>query len=305
MINANLMLSKPTMYGPTAWYPSPVANVSQVSVRSKLQALLMMLYSQSGVVDPAALEAKLQALLTLPDSVLAQLMEHPDLADLNKTLDAVFLGATDLSGVKTELDKIDVTSVPGPSEKIDVVNVNGKPAYIVHTSAVQMRTVDAAGSPVSALPPPPGEPVTVTVLSLVQAPASLSASAFTVAPTSEQLAPPPAPASRIMSAFTVAPTSEQLAPPPAPTSTPTATTPTASEEPTGTPQTSNGVMTSGNKFEPGETATHQSVDNSPATNSPATQTAPPSTPATGGESPAEGGGVTSGGGAPPGGGTSP
>jgi len=30
----------------------------------------MMLYSQSGVVDPAALEAKLQALLTSPDSVL-------------------------------------------------------------------------------------------------------------------------------------------------------------------------------------------------------------------------------------------
>jgi len=116
-MDAKLASSEPTMDGPTAWYPSPspVANVSQVSVRSKLQALLMMLYSQSGVVDPAALEAKLQALLTLPDSVLAQLMEHPDLADLNKTLDAVFQGTTDLSGVKTELDKIDVTSVPAPS----------------------------------------------------------------------------------------------------------------------------------------------------------------------------------------------
>ena len=77
-------------------------------------------------------------------------MDRPDLADFNKTLDAVFLGTTDLSGVKTELDKIDVTSVPALSEKIDVVKVNGKPAYIVHTSAVQMRTVDAAGSPVSA-----------------------------------------------------------------------------------------------------------------------------------------------------------
>ena len=77
-------------------------------------------------------------------------MDRPDLADFNKTLDAVFLGTTDLSGVKTELDKIDATSVPTPSEKIDVVTVNGTPAYIVHTSAVQMRTVDAAGSPVSA-----------------------------------------------------------------------------------------------------------------------------------------------------------
>jgi hypothetical protein len=322
LMAAQLVSSKPTMYGSTAWYPSPVANVSQVSVRSKLQALLMMLYSQSGVADPAALEAKLQALLTLPDSVLAQLMEHPDLADLNKTLDAVFLGTTDLSGVKTELDKIDVTSVPGPSEKIDVVNVNGKPAYIVHTPAVQMRTVDAAGSPVS--PPPPGGPV--TVVSLVQATASQIMSAFTVAPTSEQLAPPPAPASQIMSAFTVAPTSEQLAPPPSPTSTPTATTPTKSVEPTSAARTSNDVMTSGNKFEPGETATQQGAGNSPATNSPATNSpatnspaappAAPSTSATGGESPAGGGGVTGGGGetspgnnesggTSPGGGTSP
>ena len=107
--------------------PSPVVNVSLVPVRSKLQALLMLLYSQSGDVDPAALEAKLQALLKLPDSVLAQLMEHPDLADLNKMLDAVFLGTSDLSGVKTELDKIDIVPVPETSDRIDI---SGKPAYI-------------------------------------------------------------------------------------------------------------------------------------------------------------------------------
>jgi hypothetical protein len=314
---AERVSSEPTVYGPAAWYPSPVANVSQVSLRSKLQALLMLLYSQSGVVDPAALEAKLRVLLTLPDSVLAGLMEHPDLADLKKTLDAVFLGTTDLSGVKTELDKIDVTSVPGPSEKIDVVKVNGKPAYIVHTSAVQMGAVDAAGSPVSALPSPPGEPVTVTVVSLVlaparqimsaftvaptseqlappTAPASLSAFAFTEAPTSEQLAPPTAPASLSAFAFTVAPTSEQLAPPPSPTSTPTATTPTASVVPTSAAETFQEIMSSGNKFEPGETAVQQTANNSPATNSPETQTATPSTPAPGGGSPAEarGEGVT-------------
>jgi hypothetical protein len=321
LMAAQPVSSKPTMYGPAAWYPSPVANVSQVSVRSKLQALLMMLYSQSGVVDPASLEAKLQALLQLPDSVLAQLMEHPDLADLNKTLNAVFLGKTDLSGVKTELDKIDVISMPGPSEKIDVVNVNGKPAYIVHTPAVEMRTVDADGSPVSAPPPPPGEPVTVTVLSAVEAPADLSASAFTVAPSSqqltpspapagltaaaftlapssEQLTPPPAPAGLTASAFTLAPSSEQLTPPPAPTRTPEI--PKLLAEPTDTPQTSLDVLKSGNMFEPGETATQRSADNSPATNSPATQTATGSTPATSGGSLPEAGGVTGGGG-----GTSP
>ena len=209
--------STPTMYGSaTVWYPSPAANVSVVSVRSKLQALLMLLYSQSGDVDdPAALEAKLQALLTLPDSVLAQLMEHPDLADLNKMLDAVFLGTSDLSGVKTELDKIDVTSVPTPTENLDVVTVNGNPAYIVHTPVVQMATENVAGSPVSALPPPPAGPV--TVISLVQAPASLSATAFAMPPTSAQLPPPPPPAAQI-AALTLAPTSAQLSPPPAPAS---------------------------------------------------------------------------------------
>ena len=187
LMDAKLVSSTPTMYGSvTVRYSSPVVNVSLVPLRSKLQALLMLLYSQSGDVDPAALEAKLQALLKLPDSVLAQLMEHPDLADLNKMLDAVFLGTSDLSGVKTELDKIDVTSVPGPSEQIDVIKVNGTPALIVHSPAVQNGTENAAGSPVSA-PPPPGGPVTVTMLSQVEAPAGLTASTFAVAPTSAQL----------------------------------------------------------------------------------------------------------------------
>src|SRR6476620_2037847 len=194
LMDAKRVSSEATIYGlVTARYSNPMVKVSLVPVRSKLQALLMLLYSQSGDVDPAALEAKLQALLTLPDSVLAQLMEHPDLADLNKMLDAVFLGTTDLSGIKTELDKIDVTSVPTPSEQIDVVKVNDKPAYIVHTSAVQNGPENAAGSPVSA-PPPPCEPVTVTMLSHVEAPAGLTASAVTVAPSSEPLGPPPAPA---------------------------------------------------------------------------------------------------------------
>jgi hypothetical protein len=316
---AERVSSKPKVYGPTAWKPSPVANVSQVSLRSKLQALLMMLYSQSGVVDPAALEAKLQALLRLPDSVLAQLMQHPDLADLNKALDAVFLGTTDLSKVKTELDKIDVTSTPGPSEKIDVVKVNGRPTYIVHSPVVQ-GTENATGFAVSA-PPPPGAPVTVTVLFAVEAPAGLSATAFTLAPSTAELTSPPAPAGLSATAFTLAPSSAELSPPPAPAGlsataftlapssaelTPPPPSPSSFAEPTGTRQTSENVMTSGNMFEPGETATQQSADNSPAT-----QTAAPSTP-TGGGSPADAGGgdITSpsndeSGGTPSGGGMSP
>ena len=275
LMDATVVSSTPTMYGSaTVRYSSPVVAVSLVPLRSKLQALLMLLYSQSGDVDLAALEAKLQALLQLPDSVLALLMEHPDLADLNEMLDAVFLGTSDLSGVKTELDKIDVISVPGPSEKIDVVKVNGTPAFVVHSPTVQARTENAAGSSVSALPPPPSEQVTVTVLSQVQVPAALTASTFAVAPTSAQLAAPPAPASQIMSAFTVAPTSQQLAPtpapasqimsaftvapsseqltpspprapPPMPSSTPKPKITNSREEPTGTPQTSLDDLNSG------------------------------------------------------------
>ena len=274
LMAAKLVSSKPTSYGlVTVGYSSPVVDVSLVPLRSKLQALLMMLYSQSGDVDPAALEAKLQALLQLPDSVLAQLMEHPDLADLNKMLDAVFRGKSDLPGLKTELDKIDVTSVPGTSEKIQVVNVNGTPTYTVHSSAVNTGTEDFAVSPVSA-PPPPGEPVTTAFR--FEEPAGLTAFAFTLAPSSEEWTPPPAPTAQIASAFTLAPSSEELTPPPAPT---------------GTPQTSLDVLDSGNKFEPGETV----ADNSPATNSPATESAAPSAPAPGGEGPAEAGGVTPGG----------
>ena len=71
LMDAKLVSSTPTMCGVgTVRYSSPVVDVSLVPVRSKLQALLMLLYSQSGDVDPAALEAKLQALLTSPDSVL-------------------------------------------------------------------------------------------------------------------------------------------------------------------------------------------------------------------------------------------
>ena len=114
----------------------------------------MLLYSQSGDLDPATLEAKLQA-LHVAGFRIGTVDGTPDLADLNKSAGRCVPRTSDLSGVKTELDKIDVTHVPTPSEQIDVVKVNGKPAYIVHSPAVQNGPENAIGSPVSA-PPPPG-----------------------------------------------------------------------------------------------------------------------------------------------------
>jgi hypothetical protein len=67
--------------------------------------------------------------------------------------------------------------------------------------------------------------------------------------------------------------------------TPPPKIPRSLEEPTDTPQTSLDTFNSGNKFEPGETVTERSTENSPETSSPATQTAAPTTSDTAGGSP--------------------
>lgn len=131
------MPAVPASYGSFSQASRALA-VSMVPLRSKLQALLMLLCSRYGHdVDVAALELKLQALLRLPDSLLAQLIEHPDLVDLVTVLDAVFRDSNDLSGIRTELDKIGITSTTGPTEQIDIVTISGRQAYIVYSPAVQ------------------------------------------------------------------------------------------------------------------------------------------------------------------------
>jgi hypothetical protein len=234
LISANLMETKPasqapvTSYGSvTAGYAGPVVDVGQVPLRSKLQALLMLLHSQPGDLDPVALEAKIQALLQLPDPVLEQLMAHPDLADLNEMLDAVFFGTSDVAEVKTQLDKIDVAPVPGTYEQIQVIRVNGKPQYTVHAPVVD-RGTDAPGVAQVSAPPPPGGPVTIA--SQFQTLTDLTMSAFMPAPSSAQLAPPsppapppppPPPEARVFApAMTFAPSIEQFAPTQTPTATP-------------------------------------------------------------------------------------
>ncbi len=286
LMNAKLMSSKPTMYGPvTLRYPRPTVDVSVVPLRSKLEALLMLLYSQSGDVDPVALKEKLEALLKLPDSVLAQLVQHPDLAELNEILDAVFLGTSDLSGVEAELDKIDVIPVPGSSAPVQVIKVNGKPTYIVQSPSVQ-ETANATESPLPLSPLPSGPP-TVTMVSQVEEPAGLSASTLSLAPISDPLASALATTRQIVSAFIPLPSFEPLSVTPS-----VSPPPSASVEPTDTPHASQDIMTSGNKFEPGETVTQPGGGNSSAT-----ETAVPMTPSTAQEGPAEDGGAIGGGGA--------
>jgi hypothetical protein len=293
LMDNKLLSIEPAGYGAaTVRYSSPMVFLSEVSLRSKLQALLMLLYSQSGAMDPAALEAKLQALLQLPDSVLMQLMAHPDLADFNRMLDEVFLGTSDLSGVETQLHRIDVVTVPGTSEQIRVIKVDGKASYTVHSLAMDNETEPVVVSSVPAPPPPPPPPPDEPAMMAfsLEAPAGPTASAFMLAPNSEQLALPAAAVPLSTPAFAPAPSSEEVTPPPAPSPSEVSSPPSAG--PTSTPQTPLDVIDSGNKFEPGDTAAQATTGNSSATqtNSSVTQSATPSTSPTGAESAQSGSG---------------
>lgn len=159
-----LMEFDPVSAHPTTYsvpYPGVAVGVGAVPLRSKLLALLLLLSARYGDnVDATALELKLQALLRLPDSVLAQLMRHPDLANLNTLLDGMFLAAPDLSVVKTEFDKITVNSTAGPTERVDVVTVNGEPAYVVHSPLAENTTDGIAAARLSA----PAEMATFSVV---------------------------------------------------------------------------------------------------------------------------------------------
>lgn len=189
-------------------YSGVAVSVGTLPVRSKLQALLLLLSAQYGDdVHAMALQLKLQALLKLPDSVLAQLMHHPELANLNTLLDGMYLGAPDLSGVRTELDKITVSSTAGPTEQIDVVTINGEPAYVVHSPLAENTTDGIAAARLSAPSVPPSEFVVVT-----QIEAHEEVTTTSVVPSVEAFLPAFGPTAEIMADFTTAPSVEPVEP---------------------------------------------------------------------------------------------
>ncbi|KRD11895.1 hypothetical protein ASE48_31915 [Mycobacterium sp. Root265] len=216
--------------------------VAMMPLRSKLEALLMLLYSRYGHdASVVGLEMKLQALLRLPDSLLAQLIQHPDLADLATMLDAVFLDSNNLSGIRTELDKIDINSTTGPTEQIDVVSISGRQSYIVYSPAVQPAAENIAVMPTSVVLQ---QPVQFAVVVQIEAPAEMAA--FSIAPSMETFAvetfavetfapetfaPVPEQAEPIMADFTTPASAEPVAP-----AEPSFTSAAASEEPTYSPQ---------------------------------------------------------------------
>jgi hypothetical protein len=278
-------------------YPSAVVDVGPLPVRAKLQALLMLLSFHSADAEQTMLETKLQALLAMPDSVLEQVMGHPDLADLNRMLDGVFVGTSDLSDVTTELDKIVVTPVPAPSGKVEVIEINGAAAFVVHTPAARMRTQDGSDPPAPEAAPPAAA-VTVVVLAPVPPPVQVM-SAFMATPAIQPLpapAPPDpvTPATPTISAMTmVLPTSEMAPSPQVSEQVPALTAATVAPEPPSVPPTSatppsQDIMSTGNKFEPGDT-----VAGSSSAGGSATEHAQPSATATPEPSATQTGGTTS------------
>jgi hypothetical protein len=280
-------------------YPNAVVDVGTLPVRAKLQALLMLLSFHSADAEQAMLETKLQALLAMPDSVLEQVMGHPDLADLNRMLDGVFVGTSDLSDVTTELDKIVVTPVPAPSGKVEVIEINGAAAFVVHTPTARMRTQDGSDPPAPEAAPPAAA-VTVVVLAPVPQPPTVSVmSAFMATPAIQPLpapAPPDpiTPATPTISAMTmVLPTSEMTPSPQVSEQVPALTAATVAPEPPSVPPTSatppsQDIMSTGNKFEPGDT-----VAGSSSAGGSATEHAQPSATATPEPSATQTGGTTS------------
>ncbi|MGU3499873.1 hypothetical protein [Mycobacterium sp. C31M] len=202
---------------PQIRYASAVIDVSVIPIRSKLEALLRILHAQMDELDAAELGAKIEALLELPDSVLVQLLQHPDLVGLNVVLDSVFYGTSGVGDIKTQLDKVDVATVPGAGDQVQVVKVSEHVAFTVRTPTadegvttsivaaesvptaaealmtVAVRFDELAGVIVStfttAAPPPPAPlpaPAPMTMMAQFEfAPAPIAA------PVSVDVAPPP------------------------------------------------------------------------------------------------------------------
>ena len=181
LINAKLIRSTPaTNQSVAVSYASPVVfDMNLTSLRSKLEALLMLVRFPSSDVDSAAVEAKLRALLKLPDSALLQVFGHPDLADFNTMLDAVFSGSTDLRWLPGELDKVDVVPVTETSDRVDI---NGSPVFIVEPRRAarhgdgglrerEVRSLVSSDGVVETMPQA-DEAVGVTSLAAVSAPSN-------------------------------------------------------------------------------------------------------------------------------------
>ncbi len=123
-------------YGSFNHAASAAFAIAMMPLRSKLEALLMLLYSRYGH-DASVMrqEMKLQALLRLPDSLLAQLDSASDLADSGHHAGCRFLDSNNLSESGLELDKIDISSTTRPDRADRHGQHQRGQSYIVYSPA--------------------------------------------------------------------------------------------------------------------------------------------------------------------------
>jgi hypothetical protein len=258
-------MSSPKVAAPrptSAVYPSVADAMSRVSVKAKLQVLFKLLVTETDPVARANFEKKLQALAELPEDVLVEVLQHPELTDFNKMLDAVFIGDTQLWWIELELAKINVVPV---AQTIDRIDVSGTPAFTYDSAAAAHK--DSSGKSTSGLkkvtPKSSAPPASATMTSRSAPDAGVSASA-TPAPSAVQVSKVsrtvPVTAAAPLAASTAAPSpspslqraaSTAPSPEPAVSPAPTLSNVEVSREPVGTKSTTTSqVVNTGNKVEP-------------------------------------------------------
>lgn len=264
----------------TTAYPNLMNALSQVPVRMKLQVLLTVLVAEADPADRPQLEAKLRALLKLPDEVLVEVLQHPELAEFNAMLDAVFFGDTELWWVELQLARIDVVPMTTTTNRIDV---SGKPAFVFDSTAAA-HSVNNGGSSTSGLkslqpqPKAPAEPESSSMMVARTIPES-DVGTFVAPAASEQSSTFSfsAPEFNVMQA---APSPDPVAPPAPDPPAPPATNLELSQMHVETAQTlTPDVFDTGNRFEPDSSESPMPTDNTaPPTGTEAPSPAPPPAP---------------------------
>ncbi|MGB3482206.1 MAG: hypothetical protein WBB07_08315 [Mycobacterium sp.] len=265
-----------------AWY--------EVPLKTKLQGLFALLMSETDEAARTALLTKLQVLLSLPDAALQQVLQHPDLLDFNRMLDAALLGQADLGWIENQLGEVDVVPVTTTIHRIDV---RGKPAFLLDSTATAQANSGGPSEPVlKALPATPSEsppaPMMVSQAAVAPGVTTLAAPVTAEAQLSQlsvgvsEVGPAPAPAAVAapspVSAPTLAPT-PTLAVAPAPvavaSAVPTVSSSEAPSEPSGARlSTQSGVIESTSGVETEAKRPESTVSNSPASESLSHSTTP-------------------------------
>jgi hypothetical protein len=257
-------------------YPNLLNALSRVPVKAKLRVLLTLLVSEADPVKQADLQTKLQALLKLPDDVLLQVLQHPDLADFSKMLDAVFLGDTELWWIESQLDKIDIVPVTTTTDRIDV---SGRPAYMFDSTAVAHNGDGGQASPALKSLAPSSAPPQGAMMKVSQVEEAGGFTTFAAPPTSNDVQvnefSMSAPVVDVAPSAAPAPSPE---PSPAPVASLASTNAEISHDAVETqPTTSPDVFDGGNRFEPGTTVSEPTIQNTtaPETATPSTASTPP------------------------------